>query len=173
LLYLKTVFGPTAGDPKNYLYGIGVAPYFNLGSTNTLANATKEQILAAMNASVNGYQNGTSLSNAFSKAKAYGIRMIAYEGGPDTFGDKNIAAKRAASLDPAMQGIIARYLTAWYTKGGDLFNYYTLGARSYNTPFGTWSITQDLDVLNSSKIKGFQQIRDAVPVATAVKGVYA
>jgi hypothetical protein len=173
LTYLKTVFGPTAGDPRNYLFGIGIAPYFNIGATNTKAGATKDDILAAMNASVDAYQNGTMFNTAFSKANAYGIKLIAYEGGPDTYGAMNVAAKRAASLDPAIQGIIVRYLTAWYAKGGELFNYYTLGARSYNTPYGSWSITEDLDVLTSPKIKAFQQVRDAYPASTTVKGVYA
>jgi hypothetical protein len=156
LAYLKTKYG----DPTKYLYGIGIAPYFNLGSTNTKVNATKQDILNAMNASVNNYAKAnSSIDNAFTIAKNYGLKLLAYEGGPDTFGAMNIAAKRAASLDPQIQSIIVKYLNAWYAKGGDLFNYYTIGGRSYNSPYGTWSISEDLDIKNSYKIKAFQQVR--------------
>jgi hypothetical protein len=155
LAYLKLKYG----DPKNYLYGIGIAPYFNLGSTNTKPNATKQDILNAMNASVNAYINGSTISTAFSKASSYGLRLVGYEGGPDTYGAMNIAAKRAASLDPQIQTIIVKYLNNWYAKGGALFNYYTIGGRSYNSPYGTWSISEDIDITNSYKIKAFQQVR--------------
>ena len=155
LAYLKKFYG----DPKNYLYAIGIAPYFNLGATNTQPNATKTDVLAAMNRGVDVYVNGTVLSSAFQRASANGLKLVAYEGGPHTYGAMNIAAKRAASLDPVMQSIVVRYLNNWYSKGGDLFMYYTLGARSYNSPYGTWSITESYSVLNSPKIKAFVQVR--------------
>ena len=155
LTYLNKFYG----SPRTYLWGIGVAPYFNAGTVGSTAGATKAQILSALNGSANSYVNGTSLSTAFQKANAYGIKLLAYEGGPDTFGPQNIAAKRAASLDPQIQAILVKYLNNWYAKGGDLFNYFTVGARSYNSPYGTWAITEDLDVLNSPKIKAFQQVR--------------
>jgi hypothetical protein len=155
LTYLNKFYG----SPKTYLWGIGVAPYFNAGSTANQSGATKAQILSALSKSVDNYVNGSVLSTAFQKASAYGIKLLAYEGGPDTFGAANVAAKRAAQLDPQMQTILVKYLTNWYAKGGDLFNFYTVGARSYNTPYGSWSITEDLDVLNTPKIKAFQQVR--------------
>ena len=155
LAYLKKFYG----DPSANLYGIGVAPYFNAGSVATQAGATKAQILAALNKSVDNYVNGSVLSTAFQKAKAYGIKLVGYEGGPDTYGAQNVAAKRAAQLDPQMTTILVKYLNNWYAKGGDLFNFYTVGARSFNSPFGAWSITEDLDVLNSAKIKAFQNVR--------------
>jgi hypothetical protein len=154
LAYLRA----TQGEPKNYLWGIGIAPYFGLNKYNT-ATATKAQVLEGMNLSVDAYVNGPTISTAFQKANAYGLKLVAYEGGPDTFGATNIANKRAASLDPAMQGIIVRYLNNWYAKGGDLFLYYTIGARSYQSPYGTWSITESYSQLASPKIKAFQQVR--------------
>jgi hypothetical protein len=109
---------------------------------------------------VNNYAKvNSSIDQAFTIANGYGLKLVGYEGGPDTFGAMNITAKRQASLDPQIQPIIVKYLNAWYSKGGDLFNYYTIGGRSYNSPYGTWSISEDLDITNSYKIKAFQQIR--------------
>ena len=155
LAYLSKFYGA----PKTFLWGIGIAPYFNVGKYSTTPGATKAQILAALDSSVNGYINGKSLSNSFQKASAFGLKLLGYEGGSDTFGAANIAAKRDASLDPQMQTILTKYLNNWYAKGGDLFNYFTIGARSHNSPYGTWTITESLDVLNSPKIKAFQQVR--------------
>jgi len=104
-------------------------------------------------------KTGGTIDTAKGIANNYSLKLVGYEGGPDTYGSMNIAAKRAASLDPQIQTILVKYLTNWYTKGGDLFNYYTIGGRSYNSPYGTWSISEDLDILNSYKIKAFQQVR--------------
>ena len=41
LKYVNKVFGA----PKNFFYGIGVAPYINLGSKQNTANLTKDQVL--------------------------------------------------------------------------------------------------------------------------------
>jgi hypothetical protein len=128
-----------------------------------------------MNLSITAsWQNGTALDTTLSKAKQWGLRMVGYEGGPDTFGDLNIAAKKAATLDPQMRGIVERYLNIWYSKGGDQFNWYTLGSRSFNTPFGSWSITDNANVYTQPKQLGFKSIRDATPVnGTAGSYVFA
>ena len=105
--------------------------------------------------------------------KSWGLELLAYEFGFDTYGETNIAAKRNASLDARMKDMVSRFVTRFYAAGGYLANWYTIGARSYNSPFGTWSITESLDVLNSPKILGYQQVRDATPVNTAAHGVYA
>ncbi|HEX8914029.1 MAG TPA: hypothetical protein VF796_16900 [Humisphaera sp.] len=155
LAYLNAVYG----SPKAYLWGIGIAPYFNLGGLQNNTSASKDQLLAAFTSSVNAYVNGSTLSTAFSQAAKYGVKLLGYEGGPDTYGAANVANKRLASIDPQIQAIIVRYLNNWYAKGGDLFNYYTVGARSYNSPYGTWSITESYSNLTSAKIKAFQQVR--------------
>lgn len=157
LKFVNTVFGA----PKNYFYGIGVAPYVNLGSKQNTANLTKDQVLAALSASVTSLANGTALSTAKSKASAYGLKLEAYEGGIDTFGDQSVAAKKAASLDPQIQSIVTKYLQTWYAKGGDQFNWFTLGARSFNSPYGTYSITDKITNLNEPKEIAFRSIRDA------------
>src|SRR4029078_13208484 len=43
------------GAPKNYVYGIGIAPYFGLNKYTSVAGATKDQILEGMSLSVASY----------------------------------------------------------------------------------------------------------------------
>ena len=135
----------------------------NLNSFANVNSATKDQLIQGLTTSVNNYQNGAAFDNEFAKAKAWGVHLLGYELGIDTFGPLNIAAKRAAMLDPRVKDLLQRYLTAWYAKGGEQLNWVTLGARSYNSEFGTWSITENADVLNSPKQQGFKAVRDARP----------
>jgi hypothetical protein len=163
LAYLNQFYGA----PKGYLYGVAVAPYINLGSQQKVEGLTKAQVLAALTASLVSYETGgagQTLVSAFKTANSYGLRLEAYEGGIDTFEAASKDAKAAAVLDPQIQSIMTRYLNNWYAKGGDQINWFTVGARSYNTPYGTWAITDSYARLNAPKILGFQQVRDATPV---------
>ena len=157
LKYVTDVYGA----PSNYFYAIGVAPYINLGSQQNTPGLTTDQVLADLSASVDGYQNGTSLTSAKTRATNAGLKLVAYEGGIDTFGDASITAKAAASLDPRIQPIMTRYLNVWYADGGDQFNWYTLGARSYNSPYGTYSISDNIHNLNEPKEIAYRSVRDA------------
>jgi hypothetical protein len=149
------------GAPRNYIYGIGVAPYINLGSKQNVDGLTTDQVLAALQGSVNGMRNGTALASAKTRADKWGLKLTAYEGGIDTFGAKSIAAKRSAMLDPRVKNIVTDYLGVWYSKGGQQFNWYTLGSRSFNSPNGTWSITENIRDYNQPKAVGFREVRDA------------
>ena len=80
-------------------------------------------------------------ANTLPYATTYGLKLEAYEGGVDTHGPFNIGAKKAASLDPAIEALMGRYLNAWYSQGGDVLNWYRLGAQTYNTTGGTFGIT--------------------------------
>lgn len=64
--------------------------------------------------------------------------FYAYEGGPDTFGPNSVQSKKSASLDPRMIPLISNYLTIWYSYRMKLFNWFTIGASSYDTQYGTW-----------------------------------
>jgi hypothetical protein len=156
LTYLNKYYGA----PKNYLYGIGIAPYINLGGLQNTPGLTKDQVLNALRSNVAGMNSGTALSNAKNRANNWGLRLMAYEGGIDTFGDQSIAAKRAAVLDPQIQQIMQDYLHTWYSKGGGQLNWETLGARSFNSKNGTWSITEDIRNYNQPKELAFRFVRD-------------
>jgi hypothetical protein len=78
-------------------------------------------------------------------------------------GPFNLAAKRKASLDPRIKPLMAQFMNQWYRAGGDLAAWYTIGARSYDTQFGTWTLTNDIKNTNTAKAQAFRAIRDAAP----------
>ena len=97
------------------------------------------------------------------------MKFCAYEGGPDTFGPNTVVAKKAASLDPRMSSLVIRYLDIWYAKGGDQFNWFVLGASNFDTPYGTWALTDNLRELRQPKELGYDAVR-AAPRATLSTG---
>jgi len=111
-----------------------------------------DQVIAALTASMN--QQIAAMPLYVHWATYYGLRDFAYEGGPDTFGPNNIAAKAAAALDPRMKTLVINYLDAWYASGGGLFNWFVAGPTNYNTPYGTWGVTNDITNLNTPKMQG-------------------
>src|SRR5439155_20273149 len=143
----------TYGRPSQFFYAVAQAPYFGIGSIdNTRTDLSVDDIINAMSNSING---DTSLYYKFnSYATRFGLQNIAYEGGPDTFGPNNIAAKQAASLDPRMTDLVVKYLNGWYSQGGGQFMWFEAGPTNWNTQFGTWGLTNALDNLNSPKILG-------------------
>ncbi len=154
------------GSPSNYFYAIAIAPYFNTAGIDTSNNATKQQVLTAMLNDVtntfDAYENSVDVWAAFSHF--YNIKLFCYEGGPDTFGPNNIQAKKEASRDNQMKIICEDYLTKWYTYGADgLFNWFTAGAGNWNTPYGTWSLTENYE--NSAKLQAINNILATTPVA--------
>jgi hypothetical protein len=160
------------GAPSNYLYAIGVGPYFGMNIYNDrLVNGvwqtsktpiTVDEALDGMARSIASYESKPFYDNANALADQNGLRLVGYETGADTYGPFNIAAKKAASLDPRIKPLIERFLARWYSRGGDLTNWFTLGARSYDTAFGTWAITNDINRLNAPKIEAFKAVRDSV-----------
>jgi hypothetical protein len=140
------------GGPNRYLYAVAGAPYFNLKAVDNQTNLTVNQVIAALTASVNQQIAGMPLYTYW--ATYYGLKDLAYEGGSDTLGPHNIAAKRAASLDPRMKNLVTTLLNAWYANGGGLFNWFVAGPTNYNTPYGTWGVTNDITNLNTPKMQG-------------------
>ncbi|MBC8143514.1 MAG: hypothetical protein H7Y38_18955, partial [Armatimonadetes bacterium] len=160
LSYLNDVYG----KPDSYLWGIGVAPYFASGNGNgadARTNLTPSMVLDQFEEDIDHLRTGGTLNEVQTVASFYGLKVAGYEGGPDTFGGNNIAAKKTASLDPRMKKVVINYLDTWYGKGNDLFNWFVLGAGDYDTQFGTWSISTDLADLNQPKAQGYDAVRDA------------
>ncbi len=108
-----------------------------------------------------GIDDGAGL-NAFEEnaalARWYGLPFVAYEGGPDTFGPDNVAAKKAAQFDPRMKDLVVRYLNNWYGYGFGLFTWFVAGATSYDTAYGTWGLTDDMSKLTTPKVQGIDAV---------------
>lgn len=158
------------GKPYKYFYALAVAPYFNTsvidGQNN---NATATQILNSLQRSVTSifptYNNTTDMWAA--RAAFYGLKMVAYEAGPDTFGPNNIDAKIKANHSDRMRFICEDYLNKWYKYGFfALLNWYTAGAADYNTPYGTWPVTENFEY--SQKLRAIDSVHNAPVPAFSV-----
>ncbi len=89
----------------------------------------------------------------------FGLRRIAYEGGPSLDGFTDAQAN-ALNLDPRMQDLVVRTHDAWSGIGGDLLMYYVLvGPRE-------WAFTPSITDLSSPKLLALAQLRNQprVPV---------
>ncbi|HEX8522538.1 MAG TPA: PA14 domain-containing protein [Tepidisphaeraceae bacterium] len=141
------------GSPSSYIYGIAGAPYFGAGEAiDHDADATVDQYLTNFQESINW--SATVFPTYNSMALRYGLKSLAYEGGPDTFGWGNWQTKKTASLDPRMTQIVVKYLDSWYSQGGGLFNWFQAGPTNYDAGFGTWGLSNAIDSLQTPKILG-------------------
>ena len=158
-----TYVSHTFGSPRNFFYSLAIAPYVEMNKYADqygIKGITASQVLDGFSLSINHYQSTNVFGQAFAKANAYGLKLDAYEAGEDTYGTSNIAAKAAAAVDPRNAAIMERFLHLWYSSGGDQLNWYTLGARTENTQYGTWSITTDINNYNQPKEQAFVAVRN-------------
>jgi hypothetical protein len=170
-------------QPSSLLYGVATAPYFYLahdlvGSTV----ATKEQLLQSMETSlrtdvepyfaagvmnqgvfVRGPYTGGNYTGASHKALAdyYGLKSLAYEGGPD-FGQNaaNTTTKVAANRELKMGELVKSEVTQWFGCGNDLYMYFSLS--SAWDRHGYWGLTNDPTDLNTPK---YAAVRDVAQTA--------
>jgi len=149
LAFVDAVYGP----PARYFYAVAGAPYFNLGSRQTVDGLTVDEVLQAMEDSVAHVATVNAFERNRGLATWYGLRWLAYEGGADTFGAGSIAAKAAANMDPRIEDLCLRYLQIWNEAGGEMFMWYTAGAGQWNSPYGAWELTVDLAVTESPKMR--------------------
>ena len=165
LEFVEAVYGP----PSRYFYAMAGAPYFNLGKQQTAEGLSSEQVLNAMGESIDKLAAVNALEANVALASWYGLKFFAYEGGPDTFGQGSLAAKKAASLDPRMFKVCTDYLTSWYRQGGDMLMWFMAGAGSWDTRYGSWELTTDLALPDSPKIKCMDKVLGAPPAMPKVR----
>ncbi len=149
LNFLSAVYGP----PDRYFYALAGAPYFNLGEEQTNVGLSTDQVLAAMDKSINRLAETNRLEKNHALAAWHGLPFIAYEGGSDTFGPGSLDSKKAANLDPRMEAVCRRYLASWYQMGGGLFMWFNAGAGNWDTQYGAWELTTDLALSDTPKIR--------------------
>ena len=166
LTFLDARFGP----PNSYLYACAGAPYFNMGTADQSTTLSKQDVLNALQAGVAEFATDLNVDDCATLARFYNLKFLGYEGGPDTFGPNNVAAKKAASLDPQMQSICATYLDNWYGYGFDLINWFVAGATSYDGPYGTWGLTDDMANQSTPKIKALDEViaQKSVPLSKGI-----
>lgn len=155
---LQAVYGP----PSRYFYGVAIAPYFSLNAAAQAAtNLRKDDVLRLLGDSVESQKSIGWLRGHFTLATFYGLRLLGYEGGPDTAGANNLQAKRDAQADPRMGDIARRHLAIWASFGGGLYNWFNL-AGSWDGVSGAWGLTDNIGVLSRTK---YQAVVSASQVA--------
>lgn len=140
----------TYGPPKNFIYGIASAPYFN--DQGAAANATPQQVVAAMSA--NSDANLANIQTLAQMANQWGIKHLQYEGGPDNGGGSttNIANRINANRLPEMKtALLHNFRDNWFSANAngtaapgtnDLINYFVMSGGV--SRYGCWGATEDL-----------------------------
>lgn len=158
------------GLPSRFFYALAIAPYFATNALDAVnASASTTQILNELELQMNNiYPRFSNQMDVWAaRAAFFGLKLVAYEGGPDTFGPNNINSKTNANRNARMRLICSKYLTNWYRYGFvSLFNWYSAGAANYNGPFGTWALTENFE--NSQKLRALDSVHNAaVPAFSA------
>jgi hypothetical protein len=138
--------------PHTVIHAIAGAPYIFAAATpsaqaDEAAGLTVTQILDGMAAGVANAPNESNAYQYLSHAGLgawYGVKVMAYEAGFDSFGPNNIANKRLANLHPRIKQICKDYIDQWHAHGFDRLSWFNVGAASFNTEFGMWPLVEDL-----------------------------
>lgn len=145
----------TFGAPKNFIYGIASAPYFN--DFNAATNATPAQVVAAM--SSNSDANVTAIQTVAQYANQWQLKHLQYEGGPDNGGGSttNIGNRILANRTPEMKtAVIHNYKDNWFSANAngtapvgtnDVANYFVMSGGV--SRYGCWGATEDLKYIKN------------------------
>ena len=141
-------------EVKSYVYGAGGSGYYNPTTPLAAADQSNPDIFfAAGNYPNPGFVTRVGVDAMW--ATNYGLKRIAYEGGPslDFYSQDNA---RRINADPRMQDMIVKTHDEWSKQGGDLLVYYNIRRA------GEWEFTPDINNLNTPKLNGLQQLQNQV-----------
>ncbi|MCB0429903.1 MAG: T9SS type A sorting domain-containing protein [Flavobacteriales bacterium] len=170
--WINTTYGP----PKNYIYGIASAPYFNDGGFGS--SDTPQQIVSLM--SSNSDANVDAIKTLAELADQWGLVHLQYEGGPDNGGGNtsNLANRITANRIPEVKtAVIHNYADNWFsaTANGnapvgtnDLANYFVLAGNV--SRYGCWGATEDINYLSDPNNLSNAPKYDALCVLTGKCG---
>jgi hypothetical protein len=138
--------GATPRLASDVLYGAGGSGYYGV---NNAISATPDRFFAAGNYPEASAVRAFSIDTAWTAN--YGLRHVAYEGGPGlayTAGDN-----RALNADPRMQSLMEATHDAWSAVGGDLLVYYTLRGPS------EWEFTANIRNADTPKLRALTRMQ--------------
>lgn len=145
----------TYGPPKNFIYSIASAPYFN--DNGSASNATPQQVVATM--SSNSDANVANIQTLAQMAEQWQIKHMQYEGGPDNGGGSttNIANRIMANRIPEMKtAVVHNYADNWFSQNAngsaalgtnDLANYFVMSGGV--SRYGCWGATEDINFVKN------------------------
>jgi hypothetical protein len=146
------------GEPRNYLYAVATAPYFNMGASQFTDGLSPNDVILSLRDSVNHLAERELFEQNARLARWFNLPMLAYEGGSDTAGGASLEAKRTAMFDPRMYDLCTDYMREWYSWGFGEFQWFTGGATSWRTPSGAWGLTEDMAVQDTYKILALNEV---------------
>ena len=156
--YYNNLAGSFVSDPRpvnHYIYGGGGSAYYS--PNNESDTLTADSIIAKLTEP--GYFATGDIGVDFHLTAAYGLKRIAYEGGPglDHKGHSE-AAKEAAWNDSRMRDVIINRHNQWSAAGGDLLMYFYTAASTGSYKYYEWAFTDDIFDLTTPKLLGIDAI---------------
>lgn len=149
---------------NSYFYGAGGSAYYGADATINEADRGNANLFFSGAYDTQGISN-MGLDALW--AANFGLKRIAYEGGPslDYYTQEQADA---INLDPRMKDMIVNTHNAWSAMGGDLLMYYVaVGPRE-------WNFSNEISNSNTPKNNGLDQLntqaRTAVTVGQALPG---
>ncbi len=139
--------------PNYYIYGLGGSAYYgptDLSSVNSIFSTMATGFVSYVQEDVDW-------------ALPFGVRRIAYEGGPslDRTSDSTKDANQAAAwADPRMEQVIVTEQNAWSQANGDLLVYFYLAGAGSNSAAADyqWAFMSDVLSPSSPKMSGIADI---------------
>lgn len=126
------------GDPKNYLYGIGITGYYGNNGTN---RSTVDELVTLSLAAADGMVN--TAKDYKTLADKWGIKITGYEGSPHFVGPANIGNKILANRAPGYKEVVKKGVGGWFNVAqGDVFIYF--GLVGNYSEHGTWGLSDDI-----------------------------
>ncbi len=148
LLWLESFLAglPTPREVRDVVWGAGGSGYW--GARN-MVSAIPDTFFGEGNIPDDGSLRDFAVDSVWTGN--YGIRHIAYEGGPGlSFSD---ADNRTLNADPRMKDAVEAVHDLWSGRGGSLLVYYTVRGPSQ------WEFTASIDEPNSPKLQALDALR--------------
>jgi len=149
LEWMQTTYGP----PSNYFYAMAQGSYFtdtSPSTTTTIPDVLNNMSLASDATAARTVQNKAT-------ANLYGLKLFAYEGGPDNHGTVNIGVQIRANRDLGMGPLVEHHIADnWFAQGGDMFGYFVLSGTSSRN--GSYGATEDYRILTTPKYEALMEL---------------
>jgi hypothetical protein len=155
--YATTYLNP-ATTASGLIYGGGGSAYYGVIDSSS---AAVDSIFAPANYPDPGFLDNWATDSMW--LSNYGLKHVAYEGGPGINSAFSDAANRLINADPRMTTMMEAYQTGWEQMGGDLLIYYTVAGPS------PWEFTSDITNLSTPKFTALADIQ-ATPKAAVTLG---
>jgi len=150
LSYLSDVFPST--PVSSYIFAISMAPYLYLTDASNKQLTTPTAVLQALRNDPDG--GLISYMEQFKQWKdlavAFNVHLVAYEGGPGIMQQDKMQIKYDAYQLDDMRQLVEDYFSAWWKRGGELFEYFNVapGVQDTTSINSFWSVTSAFNVVS-------------------------